>query len=132
MFGGSPDAAHADPDAAERTFQAIPEMKAVFDTMKSDYDGAQGEGYWREYLGQFFDRHVAPFGYSVGDLSGLSVPTLVLVGDRDIFCSVEAACAVYRAVPGAALAVLPETGHEITAPVITTMADFLAQHAVTG
>ena len=65
IFGGSPDAVAADPDAAERTFQSIPPMAASFATMKADYDDAQGAGHWRTYLGLFFDRAVAPLGYAV-------------------------------------------------------------------
>jgi pimeloyl-ACP methyl ester carboxylesterase len=132
LFGGRPDATSADPDAAERTIQTIPDMKAVFDTMKADYDGAQGEGHWRDYLGQLFDRHVAPFGHTVAELATLSVPTLFLVGDRDFCCSVELACTVYRTVPGAALGVVPQTGHEITAAIVATMADFFATHSVSA
>ncbi|HEX2699104.1 MAG TPA: alpha/beta fold hydrolase [Acidimicrobiales bacterium] len=49
IFGGRPDATAADPDAAERTIQSMsPVMAAMFATMKADYDGAQGEGHWRE------------------------------------------------------------------------------------
>ena len=128
MFGGSPEATSVDPDAAERVFQSAPDMAALFATMKADYDGAQGEGYWRTYLGQFFDRSSAPPARTMEDLGTLSVPTLFLVGDRDFFCSVELAAAVYRAVPGSSLGVVPDTGHEITAPVMTALADYAWQH----
>ena len=75
MFGGSPDATAADPDAAERAFQSIPPMAATFATMKADYDDAQGEGHWRTYLGLFFDRAVAPVAYAVADFAAITVPT---------------------------------------------------------
>src|SRR6185295_11155857 len=60
IFGGSPDATSANPDAAEVAFRSIPPMAATFATMQADYDDAQGEGHWRAYLGQFFDRAIAP------------------------------------------------------------------------
>ncbi|HEY3484747.1 MAG TPA: alpha/beta hydrolase [Ilumatobacteraceae bacterium] len=126
IFGGGPGATHADPDAAERMFQSMgAPMSDTFARMQVDYDDAQGEGHWRTYLGQFFDRHIAPFGHSVDDLAALAVPTLVLTGDRDIFCSVEAACAVYRAVPDAELGIVPATGHEVSEAVIDLTIDFV-------
>ncbi len=129
MFGGSPGATRADPDAAERSFQSIPPMAATFATMKADYDGAQGEGHWRAYLGQFFDRAAAPVGYGIDDFAAIAVPTLILTGDRDMFCTVETACAAYRALPAGELAVAAGTGHEITPRIVDAMTDFLLRHA---
>lgn len=129
LFGGRPDATEADPDAAERAFESMgPPMATTFVTMKVDYDDAQGPGHWRTYLGQFFDRSVEPFAGGVGDLARLGVPTLILTGDRDPFCSVEAACLAYRTVEGAELGIVPDTGHEITGSLIGTMTDFLLAH----
>ena len=56
IFGGSPDATEADPDAAERAFQGDPQMAATFALMKADYEHAQGVGHWRRYLHLFFER----------------------------------------------------------------------------
>jgi pimeloyl-ACP methyl ester carboxylesterase len=125
MFGGRPDATEADPAAAERVVAEIPPMAATFAAMQADYDDAQGDGYWRTYLGQFFDRHVAPFGQTVDDLANLTVPTLILDGDRDWACSAELARRVYRTIPGAELAIIPGTGHEINRAVIDAMIAFL-------
>ena len=129
MFGGSPDATAADPDAAEATFQSIPPMAATFATMKADYDDAQGDGHWRTYLGIFFDRAVAPVGYAVADFAAITAPTLILTGDRDMFCTVEAACAAYRTLQAGELCIVPNTGHEITAPIIDAMVPFLIRHS---
>lgn len=129
MFGGRPDATAADPDAAERAFQSIPPMAATFATMRADYDDAQGDGHWRRYLGLFFDRAVAPVGYTVDDLAAITVPTLILTGDRDMFCTVEAACATYRTLQAGELGIVPSTGHEITTPIIDAMTSFLARHS---
>jgi pimeloyl-ACP methyl ester carboxylesterase len=129
MFGGGPEATRADPDAAERAFGAIPPMAATFATMKADYDDAQGEGHWRTYLGQFFDRHVAPLGATFDDFPAITVPTLMLTGDRDMFCSVEAACAAYRALPAGELGIVAATGHDITSGIVDAMEAFLRRHA---
>src|ERR1700756_286309 len=50
ILGGSPQATEADPDAAAAGFTQSPSMQTMFELLKSDQDGAQGEGYWREYL----------------------------------------------------------------------------------
>ena len=131
MFGGSPDATSADPDAAEQTFQSIPPMAATFATMKADYDDAQGDGHWRTYLGLFFDRAVAPVTYAVADFAAITAPTLILTGDRDMFCTIEAACAAYRTLQAGELAIMPNTGHEITTPIIDAMTAFLIRHSAT-
>jgi len=129
VFGGSPDATSADPDAAERAFQAMPPMAAVFATMRADYDDAQGEGHWRTYLGQFFDRAISAPGYSVEDFAAITAPTLILTGDRDPFCPVEAACVAYRSIATGELGIVPNSGHEITPAAIDTMVDFLLRHS---
>jgi pimeloyl-ACP methyl ester carboxylesterase len=126
IFGGGPGATSADPDSAERTFQSMgPPMADTFATMQADYDEAQGAGHWRTYLGQFFDRTSAPFGHNIEDLAKLQVPSLILTGDRDIFCSVDAACVAYHAIPRAELGIVPATGHEVNERVIDVMVDFL-------
>jgi 3-oxoadipate enol-lactonase len=127
FFGGSPDATAADPDAADQAFSAIPPMAAVFATMKADYDAAQGDGYWRTYLGQFFDRSVTPIGATFEDFGRLSMPTLILTGDRDMFCSVEAAGEAYRALPNGELGIVPNTGHDITPAIIDAMIEFFVR-----
>jgi pimeloyl-ACP methyl ester carboxylesterase len=104
-------------------------MAATFATMKADYDDAQGTGHWRTYLGLFFDRAVAPVGYAVDDFAGIIAPTLILTGDRDPFCTVEAACAAYRTLQAGELGIVPDTGHDITAPIIDAMTAFLIRHS---
>jgi len=132
MFGGSPDATSADPDAAEVAFQSIPPMAATFATMKADYDDAQGDGHWRAYLGLFFDRAVAPVSYAVEDFAAITAPTLILTGDRDMFCTVEAACAAYRTLQAGELGIVSGAGHEITTPIIDAMTAFLLRHSATA
>lgn len=128
IFGGSPDATEAAPDAAERAFQEMPPMAATFALMKADYDSAQGDGHWREYLRLFFDRATRSPGYTIDDYRSITAPTLMLTGDRDHFCSVEEGIAAYRALPAGELAVLPNTGHEITDAAIDTTIEFLLRH----
>jgi 3-oxoadipate enol-lactonase len=121
MLGGSADATRADPDlSASRS----PELRALFELMKSDHDGAQGAGHWKTVVAQTFDRIVQPHGYTIADMHAIAVPALILTGDRDPFCTVEQGAAACRALPAGQLAVLPGTGHLITPAAIRAAIDF--------
>jgi pimeloyl-ACP methyl ester carboxylesterase len=121
MLGGSADATQADPELASSRAEGL---RAMFDLMKSDHDSAQGVGHWTTVLAQTFDRITQPHGYTLGDLHTITAPTLILTGDRDPFCTVEAGAATYRAMDAGQLAVLPHTGHLITRAAVQTIIDF--------
>jgi pimeloyl-ACP methyl ester carboxylesterase len=104
-------------------------MGAMLALMKADYDSAQGDGHWREYIRIFFDRATRSPGYTLDDLRAITVPTLILTGDRDHFCSVDDAVASSRKLPAGELAVVPHTEHVITPAVVDITIDFLVRHA---
>jgi pimeloyl-ACP methyl ester carboxylesterase len=124
ILGGSPDATEPDPDAAARGFEASEHMRPIFDLMKQDQDSGQGEGHWREYLRLSWDRCTQPPGHTYADLAQITAPTLILTGDRDDFCTVEAAVAAYRALQTGELATLPGHGHYIPPAAIQTTIEF--------
>jgi len=126
IFGGSPEATRADPEAAEAAFAQDPEMSMVFQLMKADQDGPGGPG-WRAYLQGFFEIASEWTGYGFEDFAAIDVPTLVLVGDRDSFCSVEEGARAYRSLVQGELAVVPGTDHVITAEKIALMEAFLTR-----
>jgi pimeloyl-ACP methyl ester carboxylesterase len=128
ILGGSPQATDADPDAAAAGFAQSPEMQAMFELLKADQDGAQGDGHWREYLRSAFHRTTRSPGHTFEDLGEIAVPTLILVGDRDQFCTAEEAVTAYRALKHGELGVLPATGHIITPAAIDTTINFFEQH----
>ena len=121
MLGGSADAIQADPDL---TASRSPELRAMFELMKSDHDSAQGAGHWKMVIAQTFDRIVQPHGYTVENMRAISVPALILIGDRDPFCTVEEGAAAYRALSAGELAVLPNAGHLITPAAVQTTIEF--------
>jgi pimeloyl-ACP methyl ester carboxylesterase len=82
-FGGSPDATEVDPDAAAGFFSQSAEMQGLFELMKADEDSGQGKDYWKDYLRLTFHRLTHPTGYTVADLGAITVPSLIIVGDRD-------------------------------------------------
>ena len=131
ILGGSPDATAPDPDAAARGFEASEQMRAMFELMKRDQDDGQGEGHWREYLRLAWDRCTQPPGYTYADLPRITVPTLILTGDRDDFCTVEQAVTAYRQLPDGELAILPGHGHYIPPSAIQATVEFLTRRPAT-
>jgi pimeloyl-ACP methyl ester carboxylesterase len=47
----------------------------------------------------------------MSDLRSITAPTLILVGDRDEFCSVDEGVRAYQALARGELAIVPNTGH---------------------
>ena len=125
MLGGSANATHADPELSANRAE---ELRAMFELMKSDHDNAQGAGHWKTVVAQTFDRIAQPHGYILDDLRTITVPTLVLTGDRDPFCTVEEGAAACRALQTGQLAVLPDTGHLITPAAVEAIIDFFQRH----
>ncbi len=125
MLGGSAEATHADPDAAARFFSQSAEMQGAFELMKADEDSGQGKDHWKEYLRLGFPRLTQPTGCTTPDLGAITAPTLIIVDDRDEFCSVDAGVCAYRALAEGELAVVPATGHIITPPLVELMVEFL-------
>jgi pimeloyl-ACP methyl ester carboxylesterase len=52
----------------------------------------------------------SPLGWTADDLAAITAPTLLVIGDTD-FVRVEHAAEMLRLIPGARLAVLPDTTH---------------------
>jgi pimeloyl-ACP methyl ester carboxylesterase len=129
IFGGSPDATRADPDAAARSFDASDQMRAVLALTQADHDGAQGPGHWKTVITEMFERITRSPGYTVEDLRKVTAPTLIMAGDRDHLCSVEEGVAAYRTLPDGELAILPGIGHVISPLKVQVSVDFLLRHA---
>jgi pimeloyl-ACP methyl ester carboxylesterase len=123
LLGGLP---HVDPDVVEQSFGQDPEMAEVFALMKADQDAARGEGYWRTYVERTLERWSHWPGYDYADLAKITVPTLILVGDRDHFCSVEEATLAFRNLDHGQLAVIPNIGHVISTGKIEALISFLS------
>ena len=58
----------------------------------------------------------------------IAVPTLVMAGDRDDFCSCEDGVTTYRSLRDGELAILPNTGHVITPLSVSIMQEFFSRH----
>jgi pimeloyl-ACP methyl ester carboxylesterase len=92
--------------------------------IQADHDVAQGAGHWKAVLSRTFDRVSRPAGYTFEDLAAITAPTLILVGDRDRFCTVEEGARAYRALRDGELAVLPNTAAGNTPVTVMTAIEF--------
>jgi pimeloyl-ACP methyl ester carboxylesterase len=132
ILAGSEDATGPDPDAAARVFESSDQMRPMFELMKRDQDAGQGKGHWRTYLRLAWDRTTNHPGYRYADLTRINVPTLILAGDRDDFCSVEQAVEAYRQLPDGELAVLPGHDHHIPPAAVETTIEFFERRTKIG
>jgi pimeloyl-ACP methyl ester carboxylesterase len=124
VFGGDPDASEADLDAFER-FALEHEMLSFLDRLKADHRVAQGdpEG-WKHLARAMFGAFTTPAPCTFEDLRKVSVPTLVVTGDRDMCCSVEEAVLAFRMLPRGELAILPNEGHQISDAAVSATIEF--------
>jgi pimeloyl-ACP methyl ester carboxylesterase len=128
MLGGSPAATQADPAAFTQMMAQDPGMSAMFELLKADQDGGQGEGHWEQYLRLAFHRLTEHPGYTFQDFAKITAPALLLVGDRDDYCTLEDGIAAFRQLPRGEIAVVPGTGHVITPAKIELTLGFFDRH----
>lgn len=127
QLGGSPDATQTDYDMILR--------RSPHSSMRQrrieDYETTQGPGALRRYFEQVFPAWTTPMGYTLDDFARITAPTLILVGDRDEFCSVEESASAFRKLAHGELGIVPNTRHAITSPAAALMRDFFLRHALT-
>jgi pimeloyl-ACP methyl ester carboxylesterase len=128
MLGGSPTATEADPDAFAQMMTGSEQMRPMFELLKADQDGGQRDGHWAEYLRLAFHRTTQPPGYTFEDFGKITAPTLILVGDRDDYCTLDDGVTAYRQLANGEIAVLPGTGHIITPAKIELALGFFDRH----
>jgi pimeloyl-ACP methyl ester carboxylesterase len=89
--------------------------------------------YWKSLMNQIAALWWNVQDYGVDDLKRIVAPTLILQGDRDEGVDVEQAVEMYRAIPVAELAVLPNAKHgDLGEPSIQIVIDFLRRHSGTS
>ena len=111
-----------------------PEMGEYLDYLKTEHAALGGPDYWRELIGLISTLWLTPLEYTAADFAKVTAPTLVLVGDRDEAIPVEQAVELYRALPNAELAVIPNSDHggAIGEPFAPLALDFLLRQQATA
>lgn len=90
---------------AEKSFAGLLEI------WQTDHAALGGSDYWRTLIHQISTMWWTPLDYTAQDFQQLTAPTLVLLGDRDETIPVEQAVEMYRLIPNAELAILPQSTH---------------------
>lgn len=67
--------------------------------------------YWKTLILQLSDMWLTPLNYTEADFKQVVDPVLILIGDRDGMIPLDDAIDMYRLIPNAELAVLPNTDH---------------------
>ena len=74
----------------------------------------QGFDYWKELLVGISTLWLTPMNYDDEVFREISATMLILVGDRDQFIPLEDALAMYRLIPNAEMAVVPNADHSLS------------------
>lgn len=112
--------------------------KVAPDTVRqwqAEHSRPNDSDYWQTLLKQISTMWWTPLDYTAEDFHKISEPVLVLIGDRDGIIEIEQAFEMYRLIPNAELAILPNTTHmsaiSATSNLLTEVAlDFLLRHSV--
>jgi pimeloyl-ACP methyl ester carboxylesterase len=90
----------------EQIEKAVPQLVAALRSLHEP-----GPAYWKQLLQQISTMWWTPLSYTAGDFERITIPTLIMVGDRDPVVPVEEAVEMYRLIPKAELAIAPHTDH---------------------
>jgi pimeloyl-ACP methyl ester carboxylesterase len=88
---------------------------AFADRLARRHDAGQGDGAWRRLLPAIAADVATQPLLTPRDLRRITVPTLVVAGDRDPFVPVDHAWGIQRQIPDGRLLIVPDCGHEVTA-----------------
>lgn len=108
------------------------EMPEYVELLRAWHRPGSDSDYWRTLLKQIKPMWLTPLNYTPADFQQIVAPTLILVGDRDLMVPVEEAVEMYRLMPTAELAIVPNADHFRTAEnelTTTTVLDFLSRHS---
>ncbi|HEX8597795.1 MAG TPA: alpha/beta hydrolase [Chloroflexia bacterium] len=99
------------------------------DYLKAEHVRANDPDYWKTFMKQIATLWWNVQDYGREDLQKITAPTLILQGDRDEGVDVEQAVEMYRGIPNAELAVLPNATHgQLGESANRIVIDFLKRH----
>ena len=116
----------------EVNFDQIERATPEYVEMLRESHSPQGEEYWKELLTGISTMWFTPLNYTDQDFRKISAAMLILIGDRDQFIPVEDAFTMYRLIPNAELAVVPNADHSFPRTSVDmfagTVLEFLKRH----
>jgi len=98
--------------------------------LKMEHVRSDNPEYWKTLLKQYSVLWWTPLDYTADDFHKITEPTLILLGDSDEIIELEQAVEMYRFIPNAELAILPNATHTSPNPKLLTetVLDFFLRH----
>lgn len=90
-------------DVVPQFADALPEM----------HSAVYGSEYWKKLLGDISHMWLNPSSFPGKLIEQISTPTLIIAGDRDEAISVDECVKMYKQIPNAELAIIPNATHDI-------------------
>ena len=94
----------------ERIPVRLPEWAAQLARL---HDTHHQPGYWQQLMGQMIPMWPVQPDLTLDQLAEISIPTLLIAGERDGFGHIDQQVAMRRALPRAELCILPAAGHDV-------------------
>jgi pimeloyl-ACP methyl ester carboxylesterase len=100
----------------------IPQLINIWKT-----EHVQSPSHWKELITQLSFGMLNPPLPTDDNLKRITVPTLIVWGDRDQFLPIENAVELYRLIPNAQLAVVPNADHFVSRTKVRLFAEFVKE-----
>ena len=92
-------------------FQQVEKADPQLVSRIRQFSAAHDPEYWKTFVTQISKMWLTRLEYAEEDYRKITVPTLILVGDRDAYVALDDALEMYRSIPKAELAVMPGSDH---------------------
>ena len=106
----------------EQAEQNIPQLINLWKT-----EHVQSPLHWKELVTQLSFEMINPTLPAEDNLKQITLPTLIVWGDRDQFLPIEDAIELYRLIPNAQLAVIPNANHFVTRTHVLLFAELVKE-----
>lgn len=100
-------------ESGKARIREIPEEWAAY--LQQEHEGQGDPDYWKSLMNQIAVMWWTPLNYTAQDFASITVPTLVVSGDREEASEVEQSVELYRMIPKAELFIVPNAGHMVSA-----------------
>ncbi len=113
----------------DKSREASPQF---IDALSDMHSPVYGPEYWKKLLQDISKMWWDPLQFPEKRIEQIGVPTLVIAGDRDSIISIEECVKMYKLIPNAELAIIPNADHDVyeTKPELfnDTVLEFLTRH----
>lgn len=91
----------------------VEELPDLAEKLSEIHSFVYGKGYWKEMLKIVSKMWLNPNEFPGEKIKTVLAPTLLILGDRDEFISIEENLRMFQLIPNAELAILPNSTHDV-------------------